>query len=89
METLHFRFENGRRQLAEYLEHRMAKARPKGPLAEVRAFALAVLGKVEAIIREEMAAIGSQEVHFPALLPKEPYEATNRWTEYGDGIFRL
>jgi prolyl-tRNA synthetase len=50
---------------------------------------LRVLGKVERIIREEMAAIGAQEVHFPALLPKEPYEATNRWTEYGDGIFRL
>ncbi|WP_430295900.1 proline--tRNA ligase [Sinomonas sp. B1-1] len=50
---------------------------------------LAVLRRVEQVIREEMAAIGSQEVHFPALLPKEPYEATNRWTEYGDGIFRL
>ncbi len=50
---------------------------------------LRVLRKVEAIIREEMDAIGAQEVHFPALLPKEPYEATNRWTEYGEGIFRL
>jgi len=50
---------------------------------------LRVLRKIEAIIREEMAAIGSQEVSFPALLPREPYEATNRWTEYGDGIFRL
>ncbi|MEA5454595.1 proline--tRNA ligase [Sinomonas sp. JGH33] len=50
---------------------------------------LSVLRKVEQIIREEMAAIGAQEVHFPALLPKEPYEATNRWTEYGEGIFRL
>ncbi|GAB4007985.1 proline--tRNA ligase [Nocardioides ultimimeridianus] len=50
---------------------------------------LRVLAKVEAIIREEMAAIGAQEVSFPALLPREPYEATNRWTEYGDGIFRL
>jgi prolyl-tRNA synthetase len=50
---------------------------------------LRVLAKVEGIIREEMAAIGSQEVHFPALLPREPYEATGRWTEYGDGIFRL
>ena len=50
---------------------------------------LSVLRKVEAVIREEMSAIGAQEVHFPALLPKEPYEATNRWTEYGDGIFRL
>jgi prolyl-tRNA synthetase len=36
-----------------------------------------------------MTAAGAQEVHFPALLPREPYEATNRWTEYGDGIFRL
>ncbi|AJT40542.1 proline--tRNA ligase [Psychromicrobium lacuslunae] len=50
---------------------------------------LKVLGKAEQIVRQEMAAIGSQEVHFPALLPREPYEATNRWTEYGDGIFRL
>ncbi|MBM7848206.1 prolyl-tRNA synthetase [Arthrobacter roseus] len=50
---------------------------------------LKVLAKVEAIIREEMLAIGAQEVHFPALLPKEPYEATNRWSEYGDGLFRL
>ena len=50
---------------------------------------LSVLRKVEEIIREEMTAIGAQEVHFPALLPKEPYEATNRWTEYGEGIFRL
>ena len=36
-----------------------------------------------------MNAIGAQEVHFPALLPKEPYEASGRWVEYGDGIFRL
>ena len=50
---------------------------------------LRVLRKVEAIVREEMDAIGAQEVHFPALLPKEPYEVTNRWVEYGDGIFRL
>ncbi|MDJ0317756.1 MULTISPECIES: proline--tRNA ligase [Arthrobacter] len=50
---------------------------------------LRVLRKVEGIVREEMDAIGAQEVHFPALLPKEPYEITNRWLEYGDGIFRL
>ena len=50
---------------------------------------LKVLRKIEGIIREEMDAIGAQEVAFPALLPKEPYEATNRWAEYGDGIFRL
>lgn len=50
---------------------------------------LMVKNKIEKIIREEMAAAGSQEVHFPALLPKEPYEATGRWEEYGDNIFRL
>ncbi|MCC9206151.1 proline--tRNA ligase [Arthrobacter sp. zg-Y769] len=50
---------------------------------------LRVLGKVENIIREEMAAIGAQEVHFPALLPREPYETSNRWTEYGENLFRL
>ena len=50
---------------------------------------LRVLRKVEAIVREEMDAAGFQEVHFPALLPREPYEATNRWTDYGEGIFRL
>jgi prolyl-tRNA synthetase len=50
---------------------------------------LRVLAKVEQVVREEMAAIGAQEVHFPALLPREPYEATNRWTEYGPNLFRL
>ncbi|MFC9934267.1 proline--tRNA ligase [Glutamicibacter sp. NPDC127525] len=50
---------------------------------------LKVLARVEAIVREEMNAIGGQEVHFPALLPREPYEQTGRWTEYGDGLFRL
>ena len=50
---------------------------------------LRVLAKVEQVVREEMAAAGAQEVHFPALLPKEPYEATGRWSEYGPNIFRL
>ncbi len=50
---------------------------------------LEVLHRVEGIVREEMAAIGAQEVLFPALLPREPYEATGRWTEYGDTLFRL
>jgi prolyl-tRNA synthetase len=50
---------------------------------------LRVKAKIEAIIREEMAAAGAQEVHFPALLPREPYEATGRWNEYGEGMFRL
>ena len=48
-----------------------------------------VLRNVERVVREEMDAAGFQEVHFPALLPREPYEATNRWTEYGDNVFRL
>jgi len=50
---------------------------------------LRVLRKVENVVREEMNAIGAQEVLFPALLPREPYEATNRWEEYGDNLFRL
>ena len=50
---------------------------------------LKVRRKIEKVIREEMESIGGQEVHFPALLPREPYELTGRWTEYGDGIFRL
>ena len=50
---------------------------------------LRVLRNIEAIVREEMDAIGAQELQFPALLPREPYEASGRWTEYGDGIFRL
>jgi len=50
---------------------------------------LKVKRKIEAIVREEMEAAGAQEVHFPGLLPREPYEATGRWTEYGDNLFRL
>ncbi|MEY4498240.1 MAG: hypothetical protein RJA40_345 [Actinomycetota bacterium] len=47
------------------------------------------LRNVEKIIREEMDKSGFQEVHFPALLPREAYEATNRWEEYGPSLFRL
>jgi len=50
---------------------------------------LRVLANVEQIVREEMDGIGAQEVRFPALLPREPYEATGRWTEYGPNLFRL
>jgi prolyl-tRNA synthetase len=50
---------------------------------------LRVKGKIENVIREEMANAGAYEVHFPALLPREPYEVTGRWEEYGDGMFRL
>ena len=48
-----------------------------------------VLDNVARIVREEMDRIGGQEVLFPALLPREPYEATNRWTDYGDLLFTL
>src|SRR5262245_13814715 len=48
-----------------------------------------VLANVERIVREELEAIGAQEVLFPALLPREPYEATGRWRDYGDSLFRV
>ena len=50
---------------------------------------LRVLREVERVVREEMDAIGAQEILLPALLPRAPYETTNRWTEYGPGLFRL
>ncbi|MEU4557285.1 proline--tRNA ligase [Actinoplanes sp. NPDC023936] len=48
-----------------------------------------VLDRVTAVVREEMTAAGGQEVSFPALLPREPYDVSGRWTEYGDDIFTL
>jgi prolyl-tRNA synthetase len=48
-----------------------------------------VYQNVERIVREEMDREGFQEVHFPALLPREPYEASHRWYDYGDNLFRL
>ena len=50
---------------------------------------LKVLRRVEEIVRQEMDAMGAQELLFPALLPREPFETTGRWTEYGPNIFRL
>ncbi|MBJ7478958.1 MULTISPECIES: proline--tRNA ligase [Rhodococcus] len=50
---------------------------------------LRVLREVERVVREEMNAIGGQEILLPALLPRDPYEASNRWTEYGPNLFRL
>ncbi|HET6732409.1 proline--tRNA ligase [Mycobacterium sp.] len=69
---------------------RAGYVRPVGPgLYSWLPLGLRVLRKVENIVRDEMNAIGGQEILFPALLPKAPYEVTNRWTEYGDGVFRL
>ncbi len=47
------------------------------------------LRNIENLVRAEMDQAGFQEVHFPALLPREAYETTNRWTEYGPSLFRL
>jgi prolyl-tRNA synthetase len=64
--------------------------RPVGPgLYSWLPLGLRVLRKIERVVREEMNAIGGQEILFPALLPRAPYEATNRWTEYGESVFRL
>jgi prolyl-tRNA synthetase len=50
---------------------------------------LRVKARLEQIVREEMGRAGAQEVHFPALMPRDPYEQTGRWEEYGDNLFRL
>src|SRR5215211_3169937 len=69
---------------------RAGYVRPIGPgLYSWLPLGLRVLRKIERIVRDEMNAIGGQEILFPALLPRAPYEVTNRWTEYGDGVFRL
>ena len=47
------------------------------------------LRNIERVIREEMDGAGFQEVHFPALLPVDAYEQTNRLTEYGPNLFKL
>src|ERR1700741_4793425 len=47
------------------------------------------LRNIERVVREEMTAVGGQEILFPALLPRAQYETTNRWTEYGDSVFRV
>ncbi len=50
---------------------------------------IAVLANIEKVVREEMASIGSQEVHFPALIPAEIFQTSGRWADYGDSLFRL
>jgi prolyl-tRNA synthetase len=69
---------------------RAGYVRPIGPgLFSWLPLGLRVLRKIEAVVRAEMTAIGGQEILFPALLPKAPYETSNRWTEYGDSVFRV
>jgi prolyl-tRNA synthetase len=48
-----------------------------------------VLDNVARVVREEMDAIGGQEMQLPVLLPREAYEATGRAAEYGDLLFQL
>lgn len=79
---------------AEVASHRLlvrgGYIRRAGPgIYEWLPLGLRTLRKVEAIVRQEMDAIGAQEVLLPALLPKEPYEASGRWDDYGDNLFRL
>jgi prolyl-tRNA synthetase len=79
---------------AEVASHRLliraGYVRPVAPgLYSWLPLGLRVLRNIERVVREEMNAIGGQEILFPALLPRAPYETTNRWTDYGDGIFRL
>ena len=69
---------------------RAGYVRPVGPgLYSWLPLGLKVLRKVEGVVRAEMNAIGGQEILLPALVPRAPYETSNRWTEYGDSVFRL
>ena len=69
---------------------RAGYVRPIGPgLYSWLPLGLKVLRKIEAVVRDEMTRIGGQEILFPALLPRAPYDASGRWTEYGDNLFRL
>ena len=79
---------------AEVASHKLlvraGYVRPVGPgLYSWLPLGLRVLRNIERVVREEMNAIGGQEILFPALLPRGPYETTSRWTEYGDGVFRV
>ncbi len=47
-----------------------------------------VLKKIEEIIREEMKALGGEEILMPALQPKSNWETTGRWETY-DSLFRF
>jgi prolyl-tRNA synthetase len=48
-----------------------------------------VIDRISDIVRDEMTAVDGQEIAFPVLLPREPYDVSGRWTEYGDDIFTL
>jgi prolyl-tRNA synthetase len=48
-----------------------------------------VLGKINAIMKEEMDAIGAQEISMPVLHPAEVWQQTGRWDTIGGEMFRL
>ncbi|HWA65005.1 MAG TPA: proline--tRNA ligase [Mycobacteriales bacterium] len=48
-----------------------------------------ILDNVANVVREEMNRIGAQEVLFPAMIPREVFDASGRYESYGEGIFRL
>lgn len=50
---------------------------------------LSVMRKINRILREEMDAIGAQEIALPALHPAEIWQETGRWFDIGDEMFRL
>ncbi|MGQ9570321.1 MAG: aminoacyl--tRNA ligase-related protein, partial [Thermodesulfovibrionales bacterium] len=50
---------------------------------------LRVIERINKILREEMNAIGAQEITMPALHPSEVWQETGRWYEIGDEMFRL
>lgn len=65
---------------AGFIDHLMAGVYTYLPLG------LRVLDKIKQIIREEMNAIGGQEILMPALQPAEPWKTTGRWTDPGPEV---
>lgn len=51
--------------------------------------ALRSVRKVEEIVREEMNAIGSQEILMPITQPAEIWKQSERWDVYGEEMFKL
>ncbi|MCF0105060.1 MAG: proline--tRNA ligase, partial [Eggerthellaceae bacterium] len=48
-----------------------------------------VLKKIQDIVREEMDAIGAQEMLMPAMQPAEIWHESSRWDDYGPELIRL
>ncbi|MGB3340063.1 MAG: proline--tRNA ligase [bacterium] len=48
-----------------------------------------VMMRIEKIIREEIDRIGAQEMLMPAMCPRDLWEKSGRWFEYGDDMFKF